>query len=815
MKIYKQLSLALSLSILPINYAMADSIDETYNFTNTEVTGGFNSAATNDDSKSMVVNPGGIGIKADGEIFFSNSISSIYNKADLPQTNLFGTYGNFNLGYQQFTPRGKILNPIRKFIVGAGYPIFDGLSLGVAYSNIQSTDNSNLSTNSIDIGLITRPTNFLSVGLVARNLNNPVYGKNTIARTYTGSVGIRPGAWDRLTVTLDGEWVEGSPANRIKGLLGLESEFIDGVLIKGRVSSDASFKNIGWSVEAGVNFPFLSVGYGRIFGTETRDAAYAKVSLNKTRTIFEGADTGMAELNMNGFISSTKESGSGIFGNIIGMSVFDYLENIEKAKNDKSISGIILNMNNFGSGLSDNEEIRKKLVEFKKSGKKVIAYVRSLDMSQYYLATVADKIVIHPVGEIRLQGVGGVQYFYKGLMDKIGIESQYARIGKYKSAVEPETRTSASEPEKEQTKALLKDFYSSMSKDISASRKLTEVQLKSIVDNKTMVNPVDAKDLKLVDQVAYYDEIGKIAAELMNKKGKYPLIKIANITYRKYNWKDENRIAVINASGAIVEGESTRDFLSGKGTMGSDTIARLLEKARKDDDIKAVVLRVDSGGGSSLASDIIAREISRFKEEKKPIVISMANVAASGGYWITTDADKVLANENTITGSIGVYTGKINIAKLLDKLSVNTETYKIGEHADAFSETRPFTDSEMKMLQESANFIYRTFIERVATGRKMTVARVDELGQGHVYSGVKAKELNLVDEIGGLERAIEVAGELAKLNKSKVDVINYAANPNAIAQITKDPQTALNSLVMLRLFRENKILAIMPDLDIK
>lgn len=813
MKIYKQLSLALSISIFSINSASADSIDNTFNFSNTEVTGGYSSASTNDDSTSMVINPGGIGIRADGEIFLSNSISPNFNKADLGQTNVFGTYGNFNLGYQQFTPRGKLLSPMRKFIVGAGYPIFDGLSFGIAYSNIQTTDNSNLNTNSIDIGILTRPTDFLSIGLVARNLNNPILGTNTIGRTYAGSFGIRPGGWDRLTVTVDGEWVEGSPADRIRGLVGIESEFINGVLLKGRVSSDAAFKNIGWSLEAGINFPYLSIGYGKSFASEGRDAAYAKLSLNKSRTLFEADDSSMAELSMNGFIPSTKDMGVGLFANISENSVFDYLENIEKAKKDKSIAGIILNMNNFSSGISNNEEIRKKLEDFKKSGKKVIAYVRSLDMNQYYLASVADRIVMHPIGEIQLQGIGGSQYYYKGLMDKLGVESQYERIGKYKSAVEPETRTNASEPEKEQTNALLKDLYSSMSKAITSSRKITEDQLKSIVDNKTMINPNDAKDLKLVDQIAYYDNIGKIAAELMNKNGKYPLVKIANVSYKKYNWKDENKIAVINASGAIVEGESSRDFLSGQTTIGAETIARMLDKARRDDDIKAVVLRVDSGGGSSLASDIISREVSRYKEDKKPIVISMANVAASGGYWITTDADKVVANENTITGSIGVYTGKLNISKLLDKLGVTTETFKIGEHADAFSESRPFTDSERKMLQDSAQFIYRTFLERVATGRKMTVARADELGQGRVYSGAKAKELKLVDEIGGIDKAIEIAGELAKLNKSKTEVINYASNINTIAELKNDPKTALNSLVMLKLFRENKILAIMPDFD--
>ncbi|MFN8577134.1 MAG: signal peptide peptidase SppA [Candidatus Sericytochromatia bacterium] len=808
MKLKHSLTLAFSISLLNINPVYADYIDNALNFNNTEVNG-YNSVSTSDDSSSMVINPGGIGLRQEGEIFFSNSIFN-----SLPQTNLFLTYSNFNLGYQQFTPRGKFLNPMRKFVFGTGYPIFDGLSLGVTYSNIQTTDNSNLSTNSIDFGILARPANFLSVGLFARNINNPILGSSIINRTYGLGLGIRPGGWDRLTVTLDGEWVEGSPANRIKGLLGLETEFINGVHLKGRVASDATFKNIAFGVEAGIAFPYISLGYGRVFDVESRDAVYAKLSLNKSRTIFEGEESDAAEITLNGAIQSVKNINVGLFSVESRNSVFDYLENIEKAKNDRSIGAIILNMKNFSSGLADNEEIRNKLIDFKSSGKKVIAYISSLDMKQYYLATVADYIVMHPIGEIQLQGIGGTQYFYKGLMDKVGVEAQYEKIGKYKSASEPLTRTNSSDPEKEQTNDLLKDFYNNMSKNISKSRGITEQQLKEIVDKKTIINSNDSKDLKLIDKIAHYDEMGKIVADFLKKKGRYNVVKIAYVDYKKYNWRDENKIAIINASGTIIEGESTRDFLSGETTIGADTIARMLDKARKDDDIKAVVLRVDSGGGSALASDIIGREISRYKDEKKPIVISMANVAASGGYWLTTDADKVLANENTVTGSIGVFTGKINIAKLLDKLGVTTESFKIGDHADAFTETRAFNEEELKILRESTKNIYRTFLERVATGRKMTVAKVDELGQGRVYSGTRAKTLNLVDEIGGLDKAIQIALELAKIKKDKTQIFNYKNGLEDLSYTNTDPRMAFHSLVMLKLVKENKVLAIMPNFEI-
>jgi protease-4 len=235
---------------------------------------------------------------------------------------------------------------------------------------------------------------------------------------------------------------------------------------------------------------------------------------------------------MNGAIQSVKNVNVGLFSVENKNSVYDYLENIEKAKKDKSIGAIVLNMKNFSSGLADNEEIRNKLIDFKKTGKKVIVYFSSLDMKQYYLASVADYIVMHPIGEIQLQGVGGTQYFFKGLMDKVGVEAQYERIGKYKSATEPLTRTNSSEEEKEQTNSLLKDFYNSMSKSISQSRGINEKQLKDIVDKKTLISSEDCKDLKLVDKIAHYDEIGKIVGNILKKNTKYHIVKIAYVDYK-------------------------------------------------------------------------------------------------------------------------------------------------------------------------------------------------------------------------------------------------------------------------------------------
>jgi protease-4 len=809
MKSVSYLILSVSFALIVNNPALADNIDDSFNFNNTEATG-YNSISTTDDSRSMIINPGGIGLKGDGEIFFSNSLFG-----SLQQTNLFGTYGNFNLGYQQFTPRGNSVPPMRKYIVGAGYPIFQGLSVGLSYFNIQSTDGSNAGASSIDFGLLTRPLNFLSLGFVIRNLTTPVFGKSQINRSYAGSIGIRPGGWDRLTVTLDGEWVENSAPNRIRGGVGLETEFIDGIILKGNIVSDATFKQFSWGLEAGFNFPYVSVGYGREFSPAgARDAGYAKISLNKGRTIFEAENSSFAEIDMGGTIRPNKDVNLGLFSVDLKNSVFDYIQTIDKAKNDKGIAGIILNMNNFSSGLAVNEEIREKLLDFKTSGKKVIAYIRELDTKDYYLATVADYIVMHPIGGLQLEGLASVHSYYKELLDKLGIEAQFEKIGKYKSAPEPLTRNSASQADKEQTYALLDDFYSSVSKAITENRKITEAELKSLIDNKLIIDATEAKDLKLVDQIAHYDEIPQIAAHLLKRERKFPLVDLFNRNYKKYNWSDDDQIAIINASGTIIEGSSTSDLLSGETTLGADTISAMLNRARRDDSIKAVVLRVDSGGGSALASDIIAREIARFKEEKKPIVISMANVAASGGYWLSAGADKIVADSNTITGSIGVFTGKLNFARLFDKLGISTESFKIGEHADYFSQARPFTEEERKILDKSIQSMYRIFLERVSAGRNIPIARVDEIGQGRVYSGKKAKELNLVDETGGLDKAIEIARVLAAIKDKKPEVFNLRPSGlDTLSHLAADPAQAFYPVVLMRLIKENRVLAIMPGFE--
>jgi len=811
---YFSLSLILTASItLP---SFADKIDDTLSFNNMNFNT-YNSYSLSDDVTAAVVNPGGIGVRGYmGELFFSNSIMGLNSVNGFNQTNLFLSYGSINLAYQQFSPQLSNLKPLRKYIAGFGYPVSEGLNVGISYSNVQESDNSNVNVSSFDIGLLARPVNFISLGLAIKNISSPTIGRTQIARTYAGSLGIRPGT-ERLTLTLDGEWVEGSTLDRAKGSIGFDSEFLDGVILRGKASSNLKdgLKGITWGADLGFNLPNIALGYS-LNSTDKgiQDAAYAKLTIARNKTLFDGSNERFAEINFDGNIEATKSDNFSIFSQDKKNSVYDYIQTINKAKNDKDIAGIVLNINSFSGGIGVNEEIRNKIKDFKKSGKKVVAYIRGADLLDYYLASVADYIVIHPIGELELLGVASSNLFYKDLMGKFGVKAQYISIGKYKSAGEPYTRSEASEPEKEQLGEVINDFYTDITQNIADDRKIDLAQFKSIIDKKSILMPTDAKDLKLVDQVAHYDEMGKICAKLFNLKGQFPIVDISEREYYTYDWKNDYKIAIVNASGAIVEGESQRDFMSGQTTMGADTVAKLLKKARENKSIKAVVFRIDSGGGSAIASDIISRELEKYKEENKPIVVSMANVAGSGGYWISSQADKIVANSNCITGSIGVITGKVNLEGLFKLLGVNAEVIKKGENADIYSQARPFTDKEKGLIENSIKSLYRTFLERVSSGRNINILKVEELAQGRIYSGKRAKELNLIDEIGGLESAIEIAKNLASLKDERTKTINVESDFDLVSTLSPSTKnTSFYPLILMNLVNSNRVLAIMPNFE--
>jgi protease-4 len=471
--------------------------------------------------------------------------------------------------------------------------------------------------------------------------------------------------------------------------------------------------------------------------------------------------------------------------------LYDVIRLLEKAKTDKHISGIYIVANSNGNGFAASSEIRNALVDFKKSRKFVLAQGDVITQKAYGIANAADKIYVNPQGYVEWFGYNVEYVFIKGTLEKLQIEPQIFYAGKFKSATEP-LRTDKMTPENQlQTSVWLNDLYSDFLVQTAAARKIDTATLHQLANEGKIQTAKDAVNYKLVDGLKYDDEIKDEIKNLL-KIGKYERINFMTInTYMAASdlagTKGE-KIALIYAEGDIIDGKS------GQGTIGSETYRNLLRKARLDKTIKAIVFRVNSGGGSSLASENIWRELYLAKQEK-PVVVSFGDVAASGGYYISCAADSIFASPVTITGSIGVFGIIANMQEFFkNKLGVTFDGVKTGPYADAGAFYRPMNDNEKKMVQAEIEMIYSQFKQRVADGRKIKMEYVDSIAQGRVWTGIRAKDIGLIDRFGGIEDAVKSAAVMAKLTNYRVK--EYPEPKNIFDQLLgkKDPMSYTQKL---------------------
>ena len=474
----------------------------------------------------------------------------------------------------------------------------------------------------------------------------------------------------------------------------------------------------------------------------------------------------------------------GLFRGEKTVGLNDILDCIRKAKTDDNIRGIYLNPMDIQAGLASVEEIRNALKDFKTSGKFVYAYGDFLSQKAYYLVTVADSLVLNPQGSVDFRGLGGERSFYKNALEKLGVEVQVVRHGKFKAAVEPFLLEKMSDENRLQTETYLNSIWNEMLADISASRKMGFDELNDIADMVATFRRADfAKQKNLVDQLKYKDQVIDDLKKLTDTPEKSDVKAVDIFKYIKAPQQREqkglarNKIAVIYASGAIDSGTSEDD-------IKSEDLSRAIREARRDSSIKAIVLRINSPGGSAYGSEVIWREV-KLAAETKPVIASMGDVAASGGYYIACAADTIMADRTTITGSIGIFGMIPNAKKLLtDKLGITQDVVTTNEHSDMISITRPMTAFERDLLQQTIEDGYDTFISRVAEGRSMEKTAVDEVGQGRVWAAANAKEIKLIDVYGGLTDAIELAKTKAGLDNFRV--VNLPKLKDPIEELMKE-----------------------------
>lgn len=447
------------------------------------------------------------------------------------------------------------------------------------------------------------------------------------------------------------------------------------------------------------------------------------------------------------------------FGQSQGLD--EILHAVSVAKDDEDIKGISINNNFIIAGLAQTQAIRKALEDFKKSGKFIYTYGDFYMQKDYYLASVADSIFMNPVGALDFRGLSTEVLFFKDLQEKTGIKMEVIRHGKYKSAVEPFIANEMSEANRMQIKELIGSLWNSMIDDISDGRNIQPKDLNVIADTLGGRSPEYAKKSGLVDDVIFYDQYEKKLRIAVDSEPDKDLNIVSLNDYvirsnKKITRNGKDKIAVVFAQGEILYGEG------GPDVIGQGIINEAIIKAKEDEDVKAIVLRVNSPGGSALTSDIIWREIELAKE-KKPVVVSMGNVAASGGYYIAVGADKIFAEPTTVTGSIGVFGTVPNLAKLSEDIGINAEQVGTNKNSVEYSLFEPMSDDFRSLVKEGIESTYDTFLHRVSQGRNISMAEADSLAQGRVWSGVDAKRIGLIDELGNLEDAIAEAAKMAEL----------------------------------------------------
>lgn len=458
----------------------------------------------------------------------------------------------------------------------------------------------------------------------------------------------------------------------------------------------------------------------------------------------------------------------------------DLVKVIEAAKVDKNIKGIYLDLGINMSGYATLDVVRNKLIDFKKSGKFVYAYGSTVSQKAYYLGSVADKIVLNPSGGMEMSGFGREITYFKGALDKLGIEVQEFHCGQFKSAIEPFTKDKMSDQNRAQLTSIYGEIYQHFLKNIATSRKIEMSTLDNAINDLKAFLPEDCKELKLVDELGYYDAI---ESSLRTKLGIKTDDKIQFVEAVKYVTSIDqpeiktDKLAVIYAEGEIVDGKGE------EGQIGGDEFAKMIKKAREDKNIKALVLRVNSPGGSALASDIMWREIVLARKEK-PVVVSFGNVSASGGYFISCNSDRIFAEPTTITGSIGIFGLIPNAKKLLnEKLGITTDQVEVTKHGAFNMVTNPFDTEERALIQRTIEKGYREFKQRVADGRGKDTAYVETVAQGKVFTGTQALSLGLVDELGGLENAIAYAAK--KANLKEYSIKEYPQEKDFATQISE------------------------------
>jgi protease-4 len=630
---------------------------------------------------------------------------------------------------------------------------------GLAYSFVGGDKGYFNRSNSASWGFFYRPAEFLSISgfqtyaLSARDAESVV------------DLAVRPIPKYPLTIYADYAMFHDQSLKDGTWSVGANWEFLDGLRLNGRYDDK---KNITVSMDMSFRWVGISALFGMNEDGKQQLSTYSVRFGGPDRSIFDDM-LGSANWKLLSLDRDIKYQKNLWFDNSITLK--QILDGIDKAENDKYNSGIVIDARNINGGLEMLWEVRDRLIEYKKSGKQVVVFLERAGFGSYYFASVADKIVLDPMGSVQIKGLSITRSYYKKLLDKLGIGFDEIRLFKYKSAAESYARDKMSDGDREQRQKLIDDWYYTISSDVSKSRKFESGEFDRLVDDKISYTASEALKNRLVDTLARWRDMDAILAKMTSHKTKTQAL-ISKIQVKEPfddKWgAEENRIALV-----YVVGDCSMD-----GGIEARKLVNDVENAANDSKVKAIVLRVDSPGGDAMASDYIAEIVRKYKD-KKPIIVSQGSVAASGGYWLSMDAHKIVSSPMTITGSIGVISSVVYDKGMKDSLGINTEIVKRGKYSDLGASfqlplislglpLRNLNQDERAQYEKSISDMYKDFVTRVAQARNMSYEKVDSVAQGRVWSGSSAIDKGLVDELGGLSKAIKIAKKESGIPENEV-----------------------------------------------
>ncbi len=763
--------------------------------------------AGDQDATAVSVNPAGLYFLNGGD--FALALDGIREQDTTTSGEGLGLYYGAVLG-GRFLPRLGIgfgveaLRPSRirldpdpgtptRLTTALAMPLGRTAALGLSWHRFFDGSGQTLAgVSTWDLGLSARFGSRFAAGMVVRDLSAPTVAGTPVQRRYEAELVSRPLATDRLELGLGGRI--GQTRADVNGWLRWSVKVTRGLYLRGDVGTRAlhvlttppsgsvvESDERDYELTAGVEVSLGGLG-ASIFGSgrigSDREARLGSgtllVRLSETEvpSIIPGRKH-LEKLDLSGGMSQAKHT--------------LVIARLMRMARDPSVVGLVVQLDDVGVGWATARELRNQLLALRAAGKKVFAYMVVGNARDYFIGSAADKVYVDPAGGVYLQGFAATQLFVKDLFDELGVSAQFEKIGEYKSAPEMFTRADPSAPALRMRNALYDSLFDTLVADIAASRGLTPDKVRAIIDQ----GPFVAGDLEgnpLVNAVAEPDEVSKLITQEMG--GGYPVAAAAR--RRSDRWAYP-KIAVIHVEGDIVNGKSQTIPLIGRRTAGSETLIKAISAARADPEVVAIILRIDSPGGSAVASELISREV--FATRKvKPIICSMGDLAASGGYFIAAGCDRIFADPMTITGSIGIFFGKFDISGLASRLGITWSTYVRGKRADLDSMFRPYTDEERTFLMGRLRYLYGRFVGAVAKGRGMKPADVDAVGRGHVWSGADALPIHLVDQLGGVADALTLAKQRAGLRSSDLVELEILPKPEPglLQKLTGLPGTSMS-----------------------